>query len=101
MEIRKSVQLFAEEMEKSLRRHDYKPPWEDDEILLSECMKWTIEEAKEVQDAINIYSEIPTKENAEFLMEECGDLGVTALIIFSKVHSIAMNFKRGKKITQN
>jgi len=98
IELRPSVQLFAEEIEKSVKRHDYKPEWENTMIPLYRCMESIVEEAIEVQEAIDNYSEAPSEENARRIMEECGDLGHSAHIVFSKIHPIAQNPKRGYEV---
>jgi len=97
-EIREGFHILPQLAENSARRHDDKIPWEEERYPTRRCLKKIFEEAHEVKDALNDWTERPTKENVDVLMMEIEDVILSAYMLASKVDDNLNKLRRGRKL---
>lgn len=98
LDIRPSVQFVAVEMENKLRENDMKPPWENPDIPLWRFYERTVEELKELKEAMKDYSEAPTPEHIEAIIKEGADVCNFVHFIITKVCRTTREFHRGRPV---
>ena len=92
--IRDTIIIFAEAMDRKLRRDDDKKcAWETD--LLAVLRDELAGEYLELRDALHIYENTTDDPEGKALMLECVDLANQAMMIFSQLHPLTRHNRRG------
>ena len=95
--IRDSIVIFAEAMDKKLRRDDnLKPAWETD--CLEALRDGLVAEFVELDHAMRDYKTKAECADGRALMLECCDVALFAMMIFSQLHPLTMHNRRGSPV---
>ena len=96
-DIRETIQVFAEAMEKKLQRDDHlKSAWETDSMFI--LVDQLTEERDELIDAFSTYQATANDPDGKALMLECCDVALQAMMIFSQVHPLSRHNRRGRPV---
>lgn len=97
--IRDTLIIFAEAMDKKLRRDDAtKSAWETDSMFL--LIDWLHDESTELEEAFLTYQTTANDPEGKALMLECVDVANQAMMIFSHLHPLTRHNRRGHAIHQ-
>lgn len=92
--IRDSIIIFAEAMDKKLRRDDAtKQAWETEAAYWLRESLW--DEMKELHEAFTKHETTADDPDGKALMEECCDVANFAMMIYSQLHPLTRHNRRG------
>jgi len=96
--VRYGFHVLPQLAENSARRHDHKIAFEEERYPTRRCLEKIFEEAHETKQALNDWSEAPTKKNAQSLMEEIEDTILSCYMLASKVWDDLNELRRGRRM---